>query len=190
MPSLITNYQKQQTVMQLKKVFSILNQTLQLSEIDNGPNTEWGCTGTGQELFEKYVEPYFKIAEVCSAANKYCGYGTYNPWYYLSGSKETVFHIHGGLGGVFRLADGVIVSYYFKSSSGGCDNPIIVDLNGIKPPNVYGKDVFMYGRGVSGVGRKSWGSGVAASCTAGGSGVFCATKIIDDGWEIKEDYPW
>jgi hypothetical protein len=36
MPALVASYKKQQTITQLKKAYSAINQAMKLSEIDNG----------------------------------------------------------------------------------------------------------------------------------------------------------
>jgi len=50
MPSLITNYQKKQTVVRLQKAYSALSQAVKLSQAQNGDVQDWnwdyGPTGT------------------------------------------------------------------------------------------------------------------------------------------------
>ena len=67
---------------------------------------------------------------------------------------------------------------------------VMVDINGLNPPNTYGKDVFYFivdfKDGVLrpyGYGRPS--SEINNSCSKNGSGVYCAAKIMRDGWKIN-----
>lgn len=61
LPSLITNYQKKQTVTQLKKVYSIMSQALQRAELDYGNFEHWNFSQTGTEFNNKYIKPYYTI---------------------------------------------------------------------------------------------------------------------------------
>ena len=45
-PTLITNYQKQTTVEQLKKTYSEISQIIRRSEVDNGPVESWDFAPT------------------------------------------------------------------------------------------------------------------------------------------------
>ncbi len=70
---------------------------------------------------------------------------------------------------------------------------VIVDINGIKPPNTYGKDVFKFDinfeKGVvKPICSNDETDDINQNCKNSGS--CCAAKIIRDGWEISDDYPW
>ena len=58
MPSLIANYQKKQTITQLKKVYSIISQAYEMSKSDNGDFKNWVDTTQtiNTENVKKYVE--------------------------------------------------------------------------------------------------------------------------------------
>lgn len=79
MPSLITNYQKKQIVIQLKKAYSTFSQALVLSQYENGNSSEWDVTEAGSSYeenlayFEKYWKPYLKVLKVCKTMQE-CGY--------------------------------------------------------------------------------------------------------------------
>ena len=70
---------------------------------------------------------------------------------------------------------------------------VFVDLNGTKPPNTFGKDVFYFTISftenvVRPNGYNASKSTINASCQT--TGQTCAAKIIADGWKIKDDYLW
>jgi len=80
---------------------------------------------------------------------------------------------------------------------------IYVDLNGIKPPNVFGKDIFLLNLSPSngtivaypGVGktRTTLTTNTPADnapCKSNRYGLYCGALIIYDGWKIAPDYPW
>ena len=87
---------------------------------------------------------------------------------------------------------------------------ILVDINGLKRPNEFGRDVFMfnidYTKGIVpyGIGAvfnseedtidlslsrdELMNGSNERSCKQ--RGLFCAAIIMIDNWEIKSDYPW
>jgi hypothetical protein len=84
---------------------------------------------------------------------------------------------------------------------------VFIDTNGQKPPNLMGKDVFhflynIYWEGDPGKTGKLTAFGSSnrddninstsnAACNnTGGSGYYCTKVIMQDSWQIKDDYPW
>ena len=72
---------------------------------------------------------------------------------------------------------------------------VLVDINGPKNPNVFGKDVFRFIVNFDNSTVKPYcyqrtPSDIAKKCSRNGDGTCCAAKIMADGWEIKDDYPW
>jgi hypothetical protein len=59
----------------------------------------------------------------------------------------------------------------------------MVDINGPKAPNIIGKDAFYFVMDDKGIVPPD------LVCTVS-SGLGCANKIMSDGWEIRDDYPW
>lgn len=86
-----------------------------------------------------------------------------------------------------------------------CGIPILVDINGESKPNRFGRDVFVWeyriidednpkytGRFVP-LGFAYNESDLEEMFGAGkckDNPMLCAKKIMDDGWQIKNDYPW
>lgn len=83
------------------------------------------------------------------------------------------------------------------SSGGGVCGEITVDVNGHKKPNRYGRDIFefsitkkgtLYPRGGS-LGTWTWKSAPNSTITCTDSstdgGIFCAGRIIEEGWEMN-----
>ncbi|MBR6163246.1 hypothetical protein IKQ26_05115 [bacterium] len=83
---------------------------------------------------------------------------------------------------------------------------IFIDINGQKGPNVFGKDLFYYiyriqedrtpigGENNSGKmipsGANMSREEMLSDCANNGSGCDCTALIMNDGWQIKDDYPW
>ena len=72
---------------------------------------------------------------------------------------------------------------------------VYIDVNGVNAPNTLGKDVFRFvvnfdDSVVRPLGYDRTESEINNNCSHDGSGIYCASKIINDGWQMKKDYPW
>jgi prepilin-type N-terminal cleavage/methylation domain-containing protein len=183
-PAVIEKYQKKVTATKLKQTYSILYQAIKMSEIDNGPVTEWNSGGN-----QTYLYPYLKIVKVCTSNSYECTADWslhYQTWFILSNG------VH------------IAVSGYSNTNV----TTIYIDLNGKSKPNVKGKDMFTmaivkspstiaywYG---SFRGKKAglyfygngWDRETLKSECKGTRFDACGELIMRDGWEIKDDYPW
>lgn len=168
MPSLITNYKKKQTVTQLKATYSILAQAFERAKADNGDISNWGidtvygATSGEQEITQNFINNFF-IPYIKPPLKNYnwTSYKQikYDGPYYLGKTLDD------GQNRVNRyiltLANGSMAAFSLDST---CDDEkldengkyvscntqryytsvyIIVDTNGFKLPNTYGKDVFV-----------------------------------------------
>ena len=217
MPSLIANYQKKQTVTQLKKAYSTLSQALvaTLSQAlvaaqqEYGDMSGWEYSGINLEagdtndalnnFVQKYLKPYIKIVQDCPVTDKNkCAYSFYS----LGGVARS-----NGLASSnnyrFIINNGMVVNMaYDNNGVKFLDNIIFtVDLNGKKRPNMYGKDIFVLVFQPSYSKIKMYGEGqplqtllnANKGCNKNNSlfaGEYCGALIQYDGWEISDDYPW
>lgn len=194
LPTLITNYKKKQTVAQLQKVYSVLSQALQRSEVDNGEYEYWEepiAMGSAA-YYKKYWHPYFKIMKICNNY-KDCQYKGERPWFTIKGTPETLLFSHVQYRVPFLTSDGALISISIASGESSIRyNGIIVDLNGPKAPNAFGIDTFLFvmvpKRGIVPDGYELTPTQVNTRCHS--NGFSCAAKIMQNGWEIKDDYPW
>lgn len=195
--SLVNSYKKQQTIAQLKKVYTNLNQALKLAESEYGPYEYWEIPAINSNVksyYNKYWYPYFKILKSCENYSQ-CNYTSNQPWYYPNGSKSTLTFNSQILRIPFLLTDGTLISI---SIAGGDiltkESQIYIDLNGSKLPNKYGIDVFVLnrvkGKGILAYGQELSIDEIKEECSYSGKGETCAARIIYDGWQIKNDYPW
>lgn len=214
MPTLIANYQKKQTIVQLKKAYSVLNQAYQNSILDNGDveTWDWENISNADNFGQRYILPYLKGATKIKYSKIQWKSldGTYD--YSGSGENKSPSYV---------LPDGM--SFRFVGLN-FVNNPvnrakthlkINIDINGNKLPNQYGRDVFVFsifpfasqskGKVVPGTNDQCGGGNIhnqssrdklltsgCATCKKDhtGYGYGCAAVIIKDGWEIKDDYPW
>ena len=184
MPTVIKDYQQQVTVNKLKKVYTILNQAFKMSEIDNGAFENWAWTNR-TEYVRKYWQPYIKISRTCIKW-KDCKYSSKLPWYNTNKTNAVRMDVTD-----YNLItiDGMLLMFIDTSI-------IIVDLNTYAGPNQWGKDLFRFNVSDKGVFPAAYNyvnlhSAYCQNIRNGAdNGEYCAGKIMYDGWQIKDDYPW
>ena len=205
MPALIGNYQKKEVTTRLKKAYSIVQQAIKMSELDNGEIQFWDTNLSGNEFFNKYFKNYFQYI------NQYTSTELWNiaPRENLSGSAYTGTTYKSGNKNSYHisLADGTLITLNLDSPS---ENGLWVgiDTNGISKPNRIGKDTFLFFfstahglQPLGGAGTPStWLYGTynrnnikgnnGNACNKQKNGYWCSALIMNDGWEIKKDYPW
>lgn len=217
LPTIITKYQKKQTATQLKKVYTTLYQAIEYAKADYGDVSTWGLgeiygtLNTSEnkqkiaiEFSQKYVIPYLaKVNDLGYKPLNGLGYkkitnldGTVPLWLPMGASSYTVI-----------LKDGTLIGIKADSMNRGtAENPISIlwaiffwtDLNGLKGPNVVGRDIFLFKLQLQQNAKfmpyyyenGSYGS-TLANCQRGGlESRYCTGLIMLDGWEIKDHYPW
>ena len=189
MPSVIKNYQKHKTVNQLKKAYTVLNQALKMSELDNDTVQNWskieeiGIT----DYTNKYWKPYLKVIKTCKSF-KGCDYKDNTPW---QNANKTNIAITGGSDFCIFTNDGMLI--FFRKYLDG-NATVFVDLNGTQLPNKLGNDLFVFtvrDKGVVPAGNfNSTTSFCNKTATGVDNGVYCSWRIIREGWKIPDDYPW
>ena len=202
-PSLIKDYQKKQTVVQLRKVYSDLQNAHKLAEVDNGPASDWNyptqrcdeydCIA---QFVEQYYLPYFQGAKIVKTSDM-------PDYIMLAGSNATL--LYGNLKLYLILNNGVILSFFVNTPNGYIW--LFADINGQKGPNKVGKDIFVfdaynfYGMGYK---LKFWGAKYSTDDILIGASdygcrkdnndmyknFYCGHLIEVNGWEIPDNYPW
>ena len=195
MPALIANYQKQQTITHLKKMYSVINNSAKLMEVDDNVPPHGGgmdCSSqTSEDFLNRYIKPYFNIVKTCNSASE-CGYPADYNWISPDGTVKSYSmysYTNPARWAGATLNDGTLINILHRDNTGtGCYALYFVDLNGPKAPNVMGKDIFVIES--NGKARFLAPQDDTNGCHLGGWGFHCLSKIISDGWEIKDDYPW
>lgn len=198
---LVVNYQKKSTVVSLKKVYTELAQAVQLAKLEYGDMEQWDYSLTGSQFFNKYLFPFVTInSKIIS---------TYNMIYRLSGELENNY-VPLNYMAIYTLTTGAQVILGEGSSSDTSKREIVVvDINGLKNPNKLGRDVFVFEINPKGLvpsyyddsedykinmkSREVLMNGpsiYAYQCNKRARGMWCAALIMQDGWQIKDDYPW
>ena len=163
MPVLIQKTKEKETISKLKKFNSVMNQAFTIAKVQNGEVEDWGLQVAGQtvdpdenqqainkQMTDKVwdiLSPNLKITSRCKRTEDDCqGYDRYS----LDGTKFGEFIP------VAVFADGSVIVGTTVSSptcekvQGTSENlkhvcgEVFVDINGPKPPNATGKDVFIF----------------------------------------------
>jgi prepilin-type N-terminal cleavage/methylation domain-containing protein len=195
-PGLIGNYQKKQTVTSLKKAYSVLNQAFEMAEIEHGDYTRWTAADGRTYLYNE-----LKGSQCTNVDSTYT-----QALAATMGVTSSSF----SNSSCFQLADGMKIFHIISSTSSDIvSSSYILDINGNKGPNIRGRDIFSFYilyyvsdtfvNGSSGnnactfklnkTGMNPCGLNYANYCiNAKDNGYF--GRIMEDGWEIKDTYPW
>ena len=158
MPALIAKYHEKETVVKLKKVYSVLSQAYQSASYEEGTPDNWNlygmCSTVGaQNILDKFA-PHLNISKNCGVET-----GCFPDVVYtiLNGSNDTNYERNGGgcSKAKIRLSDGTLAAFdvrdvncgLVRSDTGMSKNicgVITIDINGFKPPNQNGRDAFQF----------------------------------------------
>ncbi len=206
MPSLITNYQKQRAVTQLKKSYTNLAEAVKRSELENDTVANWNFDLPAEEFYNTYLSGFLSVNNSTVAKS--------NIEYKFLNRNTCTLDFCIGNSHIAYLADGssILISKHIGLHIG---RVVSIDINGNKRPNTIGKDFFQFaitkdngvvpfGYGNFGVtdpgGNKYQNFGNYDrdkitgtdnyACNKDKYGIWCPALIIMDGWTMSKDYPW
>ncbi len=146
-PTLIQNTRDQQTVVAVKKAYSVLSSAFTSAVQENGTADNWdlGVAGTsdGATKLMDIITPSFSIAKNCGTQNGCFANGLYKT---INGYDAINFFDDPHFAKV-QLNDGSTMATWSNGQTCG-GGPycgfIVVDINGNKSPNKYGIDTFWF----------------------------------------------
>jgi len=189
-PAVVTKVTKDQYVTGLKKAYNTLKAVEREAIQVHGPMENWTwSTGTNPTAdFERYFLSHFDVLKNCGATTEKGCFA--EELTRLSGTPE------GDYNNISRYrivtSDGMSWAYY----NYGNTNPLqikggfTVDVNGLKGPNKWGRDIFLFDIFPSNLGIKPMGSyewdgktpiptsKVEAECNTSSTGEYCSTKVL------------
>lgn len=192
-PSLSNSMKKQDTVAKVKKAYSVLSQATQEINAECGGSVSNCLTDskassndpiTRKEVADLYKAKLQVNKECLTSATLGCfGDVVYKQ---LDNADWTTRNLataswldNARLG----LTDGVSVGFDWNGGVWGSYTTnlfnVYVDINGIKPPNQLGRDLFQFYYDTALNGLKPYGDG--NGCTLASSGTTCAAKILRNG---------
>ena len=210
-PIIIANANAEAKLEKIKKSYSAFSQGIMRSRIDNGPIDEWYemADKNADKYYSMFFKPYFNVLKTCRDYQS-CGYNTVTPWKYLDGSTFewwisndiSRFFFYLGDGQFAAIKTGGYGDCLKYDDNGKClqsglkydtEPSIIIDVNGPKPPNIIGKDVFLMQfseeKGVLPYCYTYTDEQVKANCTKNSSGMCCLKMLMGNGWIFPEKYP-
>ena len=214
LPVLIANHQKQVTIARLKKIYSVLSQQILFANTQDVPANEFLTVGNKvsaeitEDYFQTYWIPYFKGASIIKGS-PYGSYGMPDSCQYKipNGNcyRANIYTSFNSGRILFSTNDGYILYISIMKWSGSGDDlgdalfsasqQVLVDINGLRGPNVLGKDIFKvvmnYDKNnvmPSNIDQNI--DTINKNCSKTGNGESCFAKIVKDGWKISDDYPW
>ncbi len=199
LPGVIEGYKKKQTEVHLQKVYSILSQAFEQSQVKNGEYSSWsdGLSLGAKEYFKIYWEPYFNKVIYCDTYEQ-CGYSKQSPWLCNNGKGYEYSVTVSDLRAPFILPDGTYVSLSVGAGDLGVEGGVyseqivLVDLNAGGAPNRLGMDLFVFQTTDKGlikpVGYDKENDYINNECAQ--TGRTCAELIVRSGWKIVKNYPW
>lgn len=202
-PVLYESYLKTQTVAQLKKAYSELCQAVNRAKVIHGDVAGWNFNLSTSDFFDTYLTPYIKVSQKTKSQ-------TGNKYYRCDGREEKSYS---------ALYDGAIIKelnsgmqiFTSTRTSTVTSETIIIDINGYKKPNKFGRDLFAFTicADANGVIAKQnddgenctikrtrdqllngYGSNNYHCSKRNGRGIWCSALLMKDNWQIKKDYPW
>ena len=197
LPSVIANYQKKQTVVQLKQAYSILANAVDHSIAKNGAPDSWEYStpdnpanwgNEAKNFYFTYLDEFLQVGH-------YCGIKHTEP---RKGDCSKIFTKGDSIAYSVILSNGVGLSVRADPSDSQME--IQLDVNGVKGPNRAGRDAFIYRinkqEGLIPVKDDLYGMKPCTRTLSNPNGFEnwigwgCAYVIMQNGWEIKDDYPW
>lgn len=145
LPSLIQDHREKETVVKLKKAYSVLSNAYMLAINKYETPDNWGLVTSGSGGNAGSESIYNKLAENL-IITKYCGSGEgcfYRNEYKTLGTSVEAFSGVSRNFIKFVMADGISVAIWTSSADcvGSC-GVMYVDTNGLRGPNTTGKDAF------------------------------------------------
>ncbi len=194
-PTLISNYKTKEASVKVKKFYSMMNQAIQLSEVENGSALYWDYTGV-QYTEDGEIDEDKQRAEADKFYAKYLA--KYLKTVTVEHDPDTERYMRA------VLADGSM----FSMNNGDCFD-MNYDINGTGGPNEDGRDRFSFllcgkhfnDKYHSFTPNKAFGAYSATTIKDFSTrdnarqaciddGKFCTVLLeIYDNWEFKEDYP-
>ena len=203
-PGIVYNYKKSVAVSKLKHTYAILQQAILRSVADNLGNAQVnfsdGDTQSMINWYNYYLKPNLKIQADCF--DEAGCWHTSGVTKMLNGNTALWDKGTKGIGGniiVFKTIDNVMVNMDGAAASDiknqfgvNVSEPslvIHVDVNGDTPPNVIGRDVFVFifdNQFFVPAGKDKTNAQVAADCSETGRGYYCFSHIMRNNWAVTE----
>ncbi|CDC18097.1 putative uncharacterized protein [Clostridium sp. CAG:306] len=185
-PSLNQNVKKQELATSLQKAHSTLTQGVSKVKAEIGP-VGLGMAWLNAEKFWPEFTKNLNTIKICGSGQSGC----FTPGM-IKGLNGQNYQILENLGFSAILADGMAIQYVNVGCGqtenislddiGSSFGKFVVDVNGHRPPNKFGEDVFQFclvkGKGIVPAGASGFAAG---DCFTDKAGLSCAAKVLQEG---------
>lgn len=202
-PTLINKIQKHTLETQLKETYSTIQQVMRRAQGEGSDFQTAFQDGSMQAMkawFDEFIIPYMKVESVCynqpgcwhpPGAAKNLN-GTANVWENENGWGLDILTFTTAKGAWFDM-DGhggysTCRGLFGINATTSC-LVIYFDINGNKPPNTVGKDIYVVvqtEKGLVPAGNDKTKAQVESNCNSG-NGYWCLQKVINDSWTISDN---
>ena len=194
-PTLMQKYQNKQYVAGFQKAWALLSNAVEMSEAHNGFSNTWdepkpNGHNVDSEYMSKYWLPYMKVIKDCGEA---AGQGC---------MPKKVYYLNGNIGPhndnlqqyKILLSDGMSLNWTVNVGSNLYRQHIVVDVNGSKGPNIYGRDIWFFEfypnekKKIYPYGFQEQEQRILDNCSTAdeGAGTYCGAYLVKNGY--KMDY--
>ncbi len=203
--TMVADYNKNQTVVRLKKSYSTFSQALVASVAREGSVSDWDVeNGIGEHnsysFFEQYLKPSLLISRDCkNSTSGQCNF----VFKELDGTEKSL----NSTWTRFFLNDGTFIAIQTNGTQNYKVVYFYIDTNGKKRLNVVARDIFLFEYWIQNdtnpeyigqflpMGHEYSRSELISenninNCNAKTNGNYCAALIIKDNWQLLNGYPW
>ncbi|MDD3593652.1 MAG: prepilin-type N-terminal cleavage/methylation domain-containing protein [Candidatus Gastranaerophilales bacterium] len=148
-PGIMQAWEERVTVSKLKETYSTLQQAFKLAEIENGQPETWGFSYSNYSVTWDKMLPYLKTSQNCKLTAGGCaadGIKLLNEKPYININSDNTWYKFTLVSGVNIMSDrpsGQCTGSFYSDGQPSCFR-LFVDINGLKGPNQFGKDVFAF----------------------------------------------
>ncbi len=189
-PSLMQNYQRQSYVTQLHKVYNEFSQAFVQYQTDNNALNLKEAGFSSQDNINSFIRSYFKVIKECDSMDG-CFADAYKK---MNGTATKAWAVDYKS---FVLANGASIRPAYLPEGNKIIN-IALDINGLKGPNVVGRDLFwlyVYNNGLIDDCPTDTGTNAPLTkeqrdtlyntyCIVSTSVDGCFGKILNDNWQM------
>lgn len=205
MGTMVADYNKNQTVVRMKKVYSVMAQAFDSAIAKEGAYDNWEIEDglserASNDFFNKYLKPSLILSRDCkNSTTDQCAY-TFKE---LDGTEKNL----NSTWTRFFLNDGMFVAL---QTIGSEDYKVVyfyIDTNGKKRLNVVARDIFLFEYWLRNAEHPEYvgkflpfgheysreeliSDSNDNNCNRTKNGNYCSSVIIKDNWQIIQGYPW
>ncbi len=201
----VANYNKDQTVVRLKKVYSVLTQAFMTSISENGDVTVWEfpdkVTEQGSYIFfNDYLKKHLILSRDCKNSTQGVCSFTFKDLQAKDKQLSSTW-------ARFYLNDGTFIAMQCNGNDKYKVIYFYADTNGKKRLNVVARDIFLFEYWIQNDDNPDYvgkllpfghqytrdeliSDSLPDNCNKTKNGNYCSSLIIKDNWQILKGYPW